>query len=195
MPEEHGLFPVNAALVRETLVENLHAEVEKRRWEGAPARIRAVLEDEPGIETGCQNEALDRGLRLSGYLARIVEAEMFEPARQTADWIPEMLEERFADTGSWARAVAEACVDLANSEPLAKPNPDDERARTWRVPGPGGHVRHFAASRAIGEELSKVSATAEIGDPSELKRLWLYGFFVRACEEALPAEAEIAPEE
>src|SRR5919199_5157505 len=100
MPEEHGLFPVNAALVRETLVENLHAEVEKRRWEGAPESIRAVLEDEPGIETGNQNEALDKGLRLCGYLARVVEAEMFEPARQTADWIPGMLQERYADTES-----------------------------------------------------------------------------------------------
>lgn len=195
MAEERGLFPVNAALVRETLVENLHAAVEKRRWEGPPASIRAVLEDEKGLQTGCENEALDKGLRLSGYLARVIEAEMFAPARQTADWIPEMLQERFADTESWSRAVAAACVDLANSEPLAKPSPDDERARTWRIPGPGGHVRHFASSRAIGEELGRVSSVAEIGDPSELKRLWLYGFFVRACEEALPAEAELAAEE
>jgi hypothetical protein len=191
MPDEpSGLFQVDSALVRDTMVEGIHEKVEARRREGPPESILTVLEA-AGPTTGNQDAKLDKGLRQAGYLARVAEAEMFEPARRPADWIPEMLKERLTDTGDWSRAVIEACTDLANSEPLGKPSPDDERARTWRIPGPGGHVRHYTSSRAIGEELARVNAIAEIGDPSELKRLWLYGFFVRACEEALPPDAEV----
>ena len=193
MPDEpSGLFKVDSALVRDTMVEAIHEKVEARRREGPPESIQAVLEAE-GPQTGCEDAKLDKGLRYAGYLARVVEVEMFEPARRTAEWIPEMLQERLTETGDRSRALIEACTDLANSEPLGKPAHDDERARTWRIPGPGGHVRHYVSSRAIGEELGRVNAIAEIGDPSELKRLWLYGFFVRACEEALPPEGEAAP--
>jgi hypothetical protein len=188
--EGSGLFQVDSALVRDTMVEAIHEKVEARRKEGPPERILSVLEAEGGPTTGCEDPKLDKGLRHAGYFTRVVEVEMFEPARHTAEWIPEMLNERLAEAGDWSRAVTEACVDLADSEPLGKPRPDDERARTWRIPGPGGHVRHYASSRAIGEELGRINAISEIGDPSELKRLWLYGFFVRACEEAVPPEAE-----
>ena len=191
MEGRSGLFPVNTAVVRETLIENLHERVEKLRRPGPPDSVLPVLEAETEINTGCQNPALDKGLRRAGYLTRVVEVEMFEPARGTPEWIPEMLEARLEDAGSWSKAIIEACTELANDEPLGKPSPNDEAAKTWQVPGPGGHVRHYTSSRAIGEELSRVSAIAEIGDPSELKRLWLYGFFVRACVEALPAEAEL----
>ena len=191
MPEESsgGLFKVDSALVRDTMVEGMHEKVEARLREGPPESILPVLEAE-GPQTGCEDAKLDKGLRHAGYFARVIEIEMFEPARRPVDWIPEMLEERLAGHGDWARAVTDACTDLANSEPLGKPNHDDERARTWRIPGPGGHVRHYLSSRAIGEELGRVNAIAEIGDPSELKRLWLYGFFVRACEEAVPPGEE-----
>ena len=191
MPDEpSGLFQVDSALVRDTMVEGIHEKVEARRREGPPESILPVLEADTGLETGCQEAKLANGLRHAGYLTRVVEVEMFEPARRPAEWITEMLNERLAETGDWSRAVTEACTDLANSEPLGKPSHDDERARTWRIPGPGGHVRHYASSRAIGEELGRTNVIAEIGDPSELKRLWLYGFFVRACEEAVPPDAE-----
>ena len=193
MPEEpRGLFQVDSALVRDTMVEAIHEKVEALRGDGPPESILPVLEAE-GPTTGCEDAKLDKGLRHAGYFARVVETEMFEPARRPIEWVPEMLKERLAATGDWARAVTEACTDIANSEPLGKPSHDDERARTWRIPGPGGHVRHYASSRAIGEELGRISAIAEIGDPSELKRLWLYGFFVRACEEAMPPEAAEHP--
>lgn len=45
-------------------------------------------------------------------------------------------------------------MHFARAEPLGKPSPDEEAAMSWRVPGPGGHVRHF------------------------LVRPWLYGFYV-----------------
>lgn len=190
-----GFVPVNTALVRETLVENLHEQVEKRRGERPSESVLSVLEGGQGVETGNQDEKLDKGLRHSGYYARVVEVEMFEPARATAEWIEELLTDRFDSTGSWSTAIVEVCTELANAEPLEKPRPDDEAARTWQIPGPGGHVRHYASSRAIGEELGRISAIAEVGDPSELKRLWLYGFFVRAFEEALPEGASLESED
>ena len=189
--ERQGLFPVSTALVRAELVENVHEQVEKRRRPGPPDSILPVLEADNDLDTGCEDHRLDKGLRHAGYLARVVEAEMFEPASRTADWVPAMWSERFEETGSWSQAVVAACTELANSEPLEKPSPNDETAKTWQVPGPGGHVRHYASSRAIGEELGRISVIAEIGDPSQLKRIWLYGFFVRACEEALPPEAKL----
>jgi len=104
-----------------------------------------------------------------------------------------MLTERLTLTGSWARAAAAVSGDLARSEPLAKPSPDDEAAMTWRVPGPGGHVRHYLARRTIEDRLLPRDQPLPI-DPAELKRAWLYGFFVRACEEALPPEAVLEGE-
>jgi hypothetical protein len=61
---------------------------------------------------------------------------------------------------------------------------------TWRIPGPGGHVRHYVALEAI-EWLAGETAV-DIGDGgagAELKRCWLYGFFLRACEEIGPPSA------
>ncbi len=180
-----GFVPVDTGLVLQTLVERMFGLIEGRRDDGPPDSVAAVL----GATDLCLTEAepqLEADLRHAGYLARIVEVELFEPARQPAAWIPELLTERFARTASWDEAVASACAELARSEPLGKPSPDDEAAMSWRVPGPGGHVRHFLARRTIEQYLSDAEA-AVVEDPAELKRPWLYGFFVGACEEALPA--------
>ncbi|MBA3326962.1 MAG: hypothetical protein H0T43_01505 [Solirubrobacterales bacterium] len=186
MTDAHdGFLAVNSGLVRQTLVEALFGQVEKRSEERPEEAIAAVLEAAGQAFTVADEIPLDHGLRHFGYLARVVEADLFEPARLSADWVPAMLTERFALTGSWSRALTEACGDLARLEPLGKPSPDDETAMTWRVPGPGGHVRHYLARRTIEEHLRE-REEAVAGDPAELKRPWLYGFFVRACEEALP---------
>ena len=186
--EPGGLVPVDTGLVLQTLVEAIFAQVEEHRDDRPPDAIAAVLETRDQALAGDNALELDDGLRRAGYLARIAEAELFEPARRAADWIPGVLRERFASTGSWAEAIAGVCGDIARSEPLGKPSPDDELAMSWRVPGPGGHVRHFLARREIEEHLRELEEPVD-GDPAELKRPWLYGFFVRACEEALPEEA------
>jgi len=180
-----GFLAVNSGLVRQTLVEAVFGQVEKRSEERPAAAVEAVLLTEDQDFAGPGETALDHDLRHFGYLARLVEADLFEPARQPADWVPALLTERFARTGDWAQALTEACAELARSEPLEKPSPDDAAAMTWRVPGPGGHVRHYLAQRTIEEHLRE-RETAVPGDPAELKRPWLYGFFVRTCEEALP---------
>jgi len=186
--EGSGYVSVDAGLVLQTLVEHMFGTVEGRRDEGPPEHFAAVLAADALPPVGSDPQ-IDAGLRHSGYLARIVEAEMFEPARQPADWIEPMLTERMASGASWEEAVAGACAQLAASEPLGKPSPDDAAAMTWRVPGPGGHVRHFLARRTVEEHLSTSDATGPVvDDPAELKRPWVYGFFARACEEAVPAQ-------
>jgi len=187
--ERSGFVPVDTGLVLQTLVERMFGLVEGRRDDRPPEPVAALLTATDPRLTEAEPQ-LEADLRHAGYLARVVEVELFEPARQPADWIPEMLTERFTSTASWDDAVAAVCEELARSEPLGKPSPDDEAARSWQVPGPGGHVRHYLARRTIEDYLSGAEAPP-VEDPAELKRPWLYGFFVRACEESLPEGAAL----
>jgi len=189
--ERSGLVPVDTGLVLQTLVERMFGLIEGRRSEGPPEPIAGVLAA-ADLRLAGGDPQVEADLRYAGYLARVVELELFEPARRAAEWIPELLIERFASTATWDEAVAGTCADLARSEPLGKPSPDDEAAMSWRVPGPGGHVRHFLARRTIEDYLRDADAPVE--SPEELKRPWMYGFFVRACEEALPAGATLSGE-
>lgn len=184
--------PVNTSVLLQTLVEAVHEQVQERRA-GAPEAIPPLLQDADQSLAGDNDPALDRDLRLAGYLARVVEVELFEPARRAADWVPDMVRERYERTGDWGEAVAAVCGDLARAEPVEKPSPDDPDAMSWQVPGPGGHVRHYLARRTIDELLRRREEPIE-GDPADLKRPWMYGFFVRTCEEALPSEAALQPD-
>lgn len=188
-----GMVPVQTAVVLDTLVTAMFNEVEQREADDPSAPAAAVLEDTEQQLARADEIALDRALRRAGYLARCVEVDFFEPARRPADWLGDLVMERFAISPSWPAAVAATCGDLARAEPLGRPSPDDPNAMSWRVPGPGGHVRHYLARRTIEERLRARERPVE-GDPAELKRPWLYGFFVRACEEALPDGAVLDEE-
>ncbi|MBA2792411.1 MAG: hypothetical protein H0U32_00270 [Thermoleophilaceae bacterium] len=191
--EPGGFVPVDTGLVLQTLVEAIFARVEELSDHQVPAAVAAVLDTPDQAVAGGNARELDLGLRRAGYLGRVVEAELFEPARRTADWAPDALRRQFASAGSWPEAIAETCGEIARTEPQGKPSPDDELAMSWRVPGPGGHVRHFLARRTIEEHLRELEGPV-VGSPAELKRPWLYGFFVRVCEEALPEEATLGLE-
>ncbi|HWC27269.1 MAG TPA: hypothetical protein VG474_11850, partial [Solirubrobacteraceae bacterium] len=141
---------------------------------------------------GDNDPALDRALRVCGYLARLVEVELFEPARHTADWVPDRIRDHYARARDLQEALAALCGELAIAEPIDRPSPEDPAAMTWQVPGPGGHVRHYVARRAIEEVLRGREEPIE-GDPADLKRPWIYGFLVRTCEEALPDESSLEP--
>jgi|SRR5215218_338704 len=189
-PDPGRYVPVNTTVLLQTLVEAVHEQVQER------LASRAVLATPPALEAGDQalvgdNErSLDLDLRLAGYLARLVEVELFEPARLPAAWVPDRVREHYARTNDVAESVAALCGALAQAEPVGKPSPDDPDAMSWQVPGPGGHVRHFVARRAI-EELLRPREEPVKGDPADLKRAWMYGFLVRTCEEALPDEAAL----
>ncbi len=181
--ERSGYLPVNTKLVLDTLVARIFGIVEGRRVDGPPEPVAAVLAA-TDMRVAGSHPQIEADLRHAGYLARVVEVELFEHARQPAEWIAEMLTERFASTASWDEAVATTCEQLARAEPVGKPSPEDEAAASWRIPGPGGHVRHYLARHTIEDYLR--DAEGPVDDPAELKRPWLYGFLVRACEEALP---------
>jgi hypothetical protein len=187
--DKSNLFPVETRVVLDTLVEKVHDLVADRMENEPPAAILPVLDSKEQLVVATKYPAVDRGLRRAGYFTRVIEVEIFEPAQSIAEWIPEKLEESFAKTGGWPEAIVSICTEIARAEPVEKPDPDDENAWSWRVPGPGGHVRHYLSRRAIGDELQKDPEQGPVSDPAELKQPWIYGFFVRACEEALPPEA------
>ena len=180
---------VDAGLVGKTIVEAMFNRIEERPAPAPPDPVGAALDD-PDLALASLSEArLEMQLRRAGYLAREVEVDMFEPAKKPATWLAAVVRERFAETDDWAAAIVAACADLARTEPVGKPDPKDPAAATWRVPGPGGHVRHFLARRTIEERLQGRSRPVD-GDPAALKVPWVYGFLVRACEEVLPHEAQ-----
>ena len=187
--DRSNLFPVKTNVILDTLVERVHDLVEERLLTEPPDEILPVLDSKEQLVVATKYPAVDRGLRRAGYFTRVIEVEIFEPAQKVADWVPELLEERFAKTSDWSAAIVSICTEIAKAEPLEKPDVDDENAWSWRVPGPGGHVRHFLARRSIGSHLQRDPEQGPVDDPAELKGPWIYGFFVRACEEALPAGA------
>ncbi len=189
-----NFVPVSTSLVRQTIVEALHEKVETRRAAGEPEAPPPALEGAQSL-AGDNEPALDRALRRAGYVARVVEVEMFEPAQRPAPWVAEMIADRLARAGDDDRdaAIAALCGELARAEPVEKPERDDPAAMSWQVPGPGGHVRHYAARRMI-EQLLREREDPVEGDPAELKRPWMYGFFVRTCEEALSTQDAPAPD-
>jgi hypothetical protein len=183
-----GLVAVDAGLVGQTLVEAVFTRVQERPAPTPPEPVGAALDDPDLVLVAGSEGRLEMQLRRAGYLARVVEAELFDPARQRASWLAQQLQERFADAGDWGAALAGTCAELARAEPVDKPSPEDPAASTWRIPGPGGHVRHYLARRTIEDALQGRSRPLD-GDPADLKIAWVYGFVVRACEEVLPHEA------
>ena len=193
--DRSNLVPVETRVVLDTLVEKVHDLVDERLLKDPPQHILPVLDSKEQLVVATKYPSVDRGLRRAGYFTRVIEVEIFEPAQSVADWIPERLEERREKTGSWPDAIVSVCTEIASAEPIEKPDPDDENAWSWRVPGPGGHVRHFLARRSIGDHLQKDPEQGPVSNPAELKQPWVYGFFVRACEEALPPDALGEPAE
>jgi hypothetical protein len=181
-----GVVAVDSGLVGQTLVEAVLSRVRDRPAPSPPDPVGAALEN-ADLALAVEGQ-LDMQLRRAGYLARDVEVELFDPAKESATWLAPLLRERFTQTADWAAALSGACADLARAEPIGKPSPEDPAASTWRIPGPGGHVRHYVARRTIEEHLQGRDRPVD-GDPADLKIAWVYGFLIGACEEVLPHEA------
>jgi hypothetical protein len=128
-------------------------------------RTELVMETLVGsLDAAARERARGEGgawLEDMGYHTRTLELERFAPAREPLPWL-----------------LGADPDELAAQEPLERPDPGD--APSWRVPGPGGHVRHYLALRAV--------AGLE-GEPLELKRAWMRGFFRHCVEEAAPPPA------
>lgn len=174
------VMKVRTELVLDQLVSRVLGRALELRSADLPPESRDVLEAGPD----------PRELARLGYACRVAEIEMFEPARQPTPWLAGLLADRVGPEGDRLAATAALCRELAAEEPDEKPDPGQG---SWRVPGPGGHVRHFLALAAADE----VAHGGANGEPPvtrefssrEMKRCFLYGFYVRCCEEASAANA------
>jgi len=113
--DRSNLFPVDTRLVLETLVEKVHDLVVDRMSEEPPEEILPVLDSKEQLVVATKYPAVDRGLRRAGYLTRVIEVEIFEPAQSIADWIPKKLEERVAKTDDWSEAIVSICTEIARA--------------------------------------------------------------------------------
>jgi len=173
--EEPGLISVRTEVVLDTLVGSLADAVADRLPLPLPAHAEAALE-----------LVGDRRLARAGYLARALEVERFERARAPMPWLREQIGRHQGDGVGWSEAASALAAELAGAEPRERPEPGDERAVSWKVPGPGGHVRHYLAVRAAED--------GRDGGPSvDAKRAWLAGFLIHCIQEAGPPGGTTAP--
>ena len=156
-----NLIAVQSNVAASLLIDGLFDEAVARVGTALPVPAERAL-----------SQADDVRVARLGYLARVIELERFEVARAPASWLVERVVARPEEP------IADLAAALAAEEPLEKSAPADG-APSWQIPGPGGHVRHFLALRAIDGVLS------------ERKRSWLFGFFVRCCEDAGDQPASI----
>ncbi len=204
VPGHPGLISVRTEVAKEFLIDKIFEEVARRHpgelSSGAEVALGAAVEHVIGAEgaRAATRDAVEMGTSVSraGYLTRVVEGEMFERARAPTPELTDALRERLDAGKQRLEAVAAVSGELARREPVEKPPPDHEDATSWRVPGPGGHVRHYLALRAVRSELGRPAAradrpraSAQVPDgsvhPGDLKRCWMYGFYVRCCEDSL----------
>jgi hypothetical protein len=174
-PEGGGVMRVRTELVLDQLVSRVLGRALELRAQSFDS------ESEHALERGPEPKELAR----VGYASRLAETEMFQPAREPMPWLADLIEARLSDTPSRSEAIAAVSRDLSGEEPDAKP---DLGEGSWRVPGPGGHVRHFLVLAAADELMHGEGK----GDPElkrelsagEAKRCFLFGFYVRCCEES-----------
>ena len=188
-PGNPGLMAVQSNVVQDVLVGRLYDDVvERDHLANLPDIAGEAIDRAPEVILGQERAGrlspavatLSRRLARLGYLSRLVERERFDRARAPMPDLAERLGEHAGEAEEDGEGSAEAAVavagELARREPAELPQPDDERAASWRVPGPGGHVRHYLAVQAA--RLLAPDLPEDAG-----KRAWLYGFFVRSLEE------------
>jgi hypothetical protein len=174
--EKRQLMSVRTEVVLETLVGEITAAVQRRFAAPLPDDVEAALAGardrlDPAMRDGSASPAVATRAARAGFLARVVERELFARAREPAPAL-------------YAELVdgEEAAAALASREALARPDPSDPDAVTWRVPGPGGHVRHYVAEGLLESECG-VDASTGAGERTTLKRCWIYGFLLACMRE------------
>jgi hypothetical protein len=176
---EHVVLPLKSRAME--ILEGSRPEALEEGWEEA----RRALAPEAGHDRDA--ERLARALAEAGYACRQAEREMFEPARHEIPWLEEEVDARTAAGHDSEPAWRTACIELALTEPEERPSPDSA-AVSWRVPGPGAHVRHLVAFEVADELTERLTPGSSEPPPGisrrrDVKRCFLYGFLVRCWEE------------
>jgi len=167
--EGSPVISVRTQVVLDTLVGSIAEAVAARAHEPLGAAVEAAL--------ALTGDGRKQRMARAGYLARAVEVERFERARAPMPWLAERVA---VDRGaSWSEATAALAGTLAAAEPRERPDPGDDGAVSWKVPGPGGHVRHYLADAAA----DRAGGPLGHGDG---KLPWLLGFLVHCIEEVSP---------
>jgi hypothetical protein len=166
---EPGLISVRTQVVLDTLVGSIADAV--------TSRLQDPLD--PDVEAALRSTGDPQRARI-GYLARAVEVERFERAREPMPWLAEQLQRHRSDGVAWSAAAAAAATELASIEPQQRPDPEDDRAVSWKVPGPGGHVRYYLALRSADGDGGRAGPAA--------RRAWLSGFLIHCIHEAAPPD-------
>jgi hypothetical protein len=183
---------VHPELVREHLVAPLHARAMSLMKELSPEALEQGWEEArralaPEVGRNEDADRLARSLARAGYAAREAELERFEPARGEVDWLLDEISARIDRGQDPAVARRSVCVERALTEPDARPSPESGAA-SWRVPGPGAHVRHLLALDAADELAPKGERPPSgVDRPRDVKRCWLYGFLMRTAAEVSDA--------
>jgi len=169
---------VRSELVKETIVQRICERIAAQLPGDPPAAVAGALDQglRPDGQPGSPAPAAT--LARAGYYARVVETELFDAARSPLPGLAADLRAHVQQGSAWADAAAELARELASREPLERSDPGHADAVSWRVPGPGGHVRHYVARRLAGNS-----------GAAALKRDFMYGFLIRCCEEALKADS------
>jgi hypothetical protein len=190
-----GRIAVTPELVREQLVDPIRSRV-MEILERSPSRTldegweearRSLAPEAAGDE---DTERLARALAQAGYATREVELEMFEPASAAVPWLDEQIGTRAHPAEDTPAARRRTCIELTLTEPDEQPAPDSGAA-SWRIPGPGAHVRHLVALDVAAELAEKLvpgrtQAPRGLSRPRDVKRCFLYGFFTCCCEQVQP---------
>ena len=185
-----NLISVKTELVHEFVVGRILDEVKQRHGEALSAAVETSLVRVhelagSGEHEGPPGDNLAVTIARTGYLARVIESELFVPARMPSPLLEKKLHDAMLDPAQGESVASALALELARQEPEERPDPDDPRAASWQIPGPGGHVRHYVALQTA-EWLAEPAQQAGLSEPQrvDLKRCWMYGFFLRCCEEA-----------
>jgi hypothetical protein len=132
-----------------------------------------------------------------GFRARGLEFEKFHSAREVDVELINALDRWLADPGFGGETTQETLIEaartVARTEPLHATY-DDDGALLWNLPGIGGDARWVLADYCVlGCARADQAGNAEYPDgaePDVLRRVWVYGYFLRVMLQHMSGELE-----
>lgn len=120
-----------------------------------------------------------------GYFARAGENAMFALAQEPDDQLLDTLAARLEGVAPGPTATQDAVAELAADLVLAEPMDAQEGARGffWSLPGADGEARG-----SLRDRLTRALRHTPDVSLYELRRTWMYGYFLRALQECFENE-------